>query len=290
MKESAGDRIFKALVTFLVLMLAMACILPFINLAAVSVSEPEAVVMGRVKLLPVGFSAVAYKTIIDNGLLIRSLWFTISLTVLFVAVTLAMTILCAYPLSRPDLRLRRPLTLYIIFTMYFSGGMIPGFLLVNSLGLVDTVWALVLPGAVNTFNMILMRTYFASLPRALEESARIDGANDLQILTRIILPLSMPMIATIMLFYAISRWNGLTDAVLYINKPNMYPLQLRLRQLIALNQVNDLMSEVPDLSRMVVSESMKSACLIFSVVPILLVYPWLQRYFVKGVMIGSVKG
>lgn len=290
MRESAGDRIFKALVTFLVVMLAMACILPFINLAAVSVSEPEAVVMGQVKLLPVGFSGVAYKTIIDNGLLIRSLWFTISLTVLFVAVTLAMTILCAYPLSRPDLRLRRPLTLYIIFTMYFSGGMIPGFLLVNSLGLVDTVWALVLPGAINTFNMILMRTYFASLPRALEESARIDGANDLQILTRIILPLSMPMIATIMLFYAISRWNGLTDAVLYINKPNMYPLQLRLRQLIALNQVNDLMFEVPDLSRMVVSESMKSACLIFSVAPILLVYPWLQRYFVKGVMIGSVKG
>jgi putative aldouronate transport system permease protein len=290
MRESAGDRIFKALVTFLVVMLAMVCILPFINLAAVSVSEPEAVVMGQVKLLPVGFSGVAYKTIIDNGLLIRSLWFTISLTVLFVAVTLAMTILCAYPLSRPDLRLRRPLTLYIIFTMYFSGGMIPGFLLVNSLGLVDTVWALVLPGAINTFNMILMRTYFASLPRALEESARIDGANDLQILTRIILPLSMPMIATIMLFYAISRWNGLTDAVLYINKPNMYPLQLRLRQLIALNQVNDLMFEVPDLSRMVVSESMKSACLIFSVAPILLVYPWLQRYFVKGVMIGSVKG
>jgi putative aldouronate transport system permease protein len=290
MREAIGDRVFKTLVTGLLLILALTCVLPFVNLLAVSVSEPDAVIMGRVKLLPVGLNAIAYKTIIDNGLLLQSLWFTILLTVLYVIVTLVMTILCAYPLSRQDLKGRRPITLYIIFTMYFSGGMIPGFLLVNSLGLVDTVWALVLPGAISTFNMILMRTYFASLPRALEESARIDGANDIQILVRIILPLSMPMIATLMLFYAVSRWNGLTDAVLYINKPHMYPLQLRLRQLIALNQVEDLMSDVPDLSRMVVSESMKSACLIFSVVPIMLIYPWLQRYFVKGVMIGSVKG
>lgn len=135
-----------------------------------------------------------------------------------------------------------------------------------------------------------MRTYFASLPKALEESARIDGANDFQVLLKIILPLSMPMIATIMLFYAVTRWNALTDAVLYINNPHMYPLQLRLRQLIALNQVTDLMNDVRGVTRLLVSENMKSACLIFSVVPILLVYPWLQKHFVKGVMIGSVKG
>jgi len=290
MRESPGDLVFKIVVTVSVVILALLCILPFINLLAVSVSKADAVIMGQVKLLPIGFNVLSYKTILDNGLLVQSLWFTIFLTILFVAVTVAMTILCAYPLSRQDLRGRRPITLYIIFTMYFSGGMIPSFLLVNALGLIDTVWALILPGAISTFNMILMRTYFASLPKALEESARIDGANDFQVLLSIILPLSMPMIATIMLFYAVSRWNGLTDAVLYINSPNMYPLQLRLRQLIALNQVTDLMNDVPDVSRMIVSESMKSACLIFSVVPILLVYPWLQRHFVKGVMIGSVKG
>jgi len=290
MRESPGDLVFKAVVTVSVVVLALLCILPFINLIAVSVSRADAVMMGRVKLLPIGFTTLAYKTILENGLLVRALWFTIFLTILFVAVTLAMTILCAYPLARQDLKGRRPITLYIIFTMYFSGGMIPSFLMVNSLGLIDTVWALILPGAISTFNMILMRTYFASLPKALEESARIDGANDFQVLLKIILPLSMPMIATIMLFYAVARWNALTDAVLYINNPHMYPLQLRLRQLIALNQVTDLLNDVPDVGRMLVSESMKSACLIFSVVPILIVYPWLQKHFVKGVMIGSVKG
>jgi putative aldouronate transport system permease protein len=290
MKESVGDRLFRTIVAVLLVALAFACVLPFINLLAVSISDPMPVTMGKVGLWPVGFNLTAYKTIIDNGLLIRSLWFTIFLTALYVAITLVMTILCAYPLSRSDLKGRRPITLFIIFTMYFSGGMIPGYLLVNNLGLVDTIWALILPGAISTFNMILMRTYFTSIPKEMEESARIDGANDFQVLARIILPLAMPIIATLMLFYAVSRWNGLTDAILYINSPGKYPLQLRLRQLIALNQVDQLINDVPDLSRMMVSETIKSACLIFSVVPILIVYPWLQRYFVKGVMIGSVKG
>ncbi|MDR1092315.1 MAG: ABC transporter permease, partial [Prevotella sp.] len=163
MIESTGDRIFKAVVTILLILLSLTCILPFINLLAISISDPAPVTMGRVGLYPIGFNITAYKTVFENGLLVRSLWFTIFLTIIYVAVTMVMTVLCAYPLARNDLRGRRPVTLVIMFTMYFHGGMIPTYLLVNNLRLVNTIWALILPGAINTFNMILMRTYFASL-------------------------------------------------------------------------------------------------------------------------------
>jgi putative aldouronate transport system permease protein len=201
-----------------------------------------------------------------------------------------MTVLCAFPLSQKNLRGRSGLWLLVLFTMYFSGGMIPSYLVVSDLGLINSIWSLILPGLVGTYNMILMKSYFSNLPEPLTESAVIDGANDWQILTHIILPLSKPMLATIALFYAVGRWNALTDALLYIHVPKMYPLQLRLQQIIALNSVDSLINDIPEIKANIVSETVKSASIIFSMVPILLVYPFLQKYFVKGVMIGSVKG
>jgi putative aldouronate transport system permease protein len=290
MRESLSDRIFKSVVAVLVLLLTLACVLPFVNIVAVSLSSRNAVMSGRVYFWPVELDLTAYKTVFTDSNMIRSLWFTIVLTIVYVAVTMAMTILAAYPLSRKDLKGRTPLLVFVMFTMYFSGGMIPTYLTISNLKLLNTFWSLVLPGAISTYNMILMRTYFDSLPISLQESAYIDGANDWVILVKVVLPLSKAMLATIALFYAVGRWNGLTDALLYISRDSMYPLQLRLRQLITNNQVDSMINDVPEAKALLIPETLKSACLVFSLVPILMVYPWLQKHFVKGVMIGSLKG
>ncbi len=289
-KESAGDRAFKGIVAVLVVALALTCIIPFINLLAISLSQTRPVISGKVSLWPIGLNTAAYKAILSNGLLVKSLWFTIRMTFLYTLFCLTATVLCAYPLSRTDLKGRSVIWIYVLFTMYFGGGMIPTYLVINQLKLINTIWALILPGLISTYNMVLMKSYFSSLPDALEESAVIDGANDFQILIRIVLPLSKPMLATIALFYAVGRWNALTDALLYINKPDMYPLQLRLRQIIDQNQVTGIINDIQEERDNIVAETVKSASIIFSMVPILMVYPFLQKYFVKGVMIGSIKG
>ena len=175
-------------------------------------------------------------------------------------------------------------------TAVFSGGMIPGYLNIKSLGLLDTFWVLVFPTVLSTYNMILMKSFFQSMPRELEESAYVDGANDLVVLIKIVLPLSKAMLATIALFYAVSRWNGFMDAILYINDESMYTIQLRLRQLIQSSQVSSMMEEIPEMKEDLIAETIKAACMVFSMIPVIIIYPWLQKYFVKGVMIGSVKG
>jgi len=290
-RESRGDRIFKFFVVCLVVLLALVCLFPFLNIVAVSMSSKNMVMAGKVYFWPKELDFAAYNAVFTNVKMWRSLLFTIVLTVVFVGITLVMTCLCAYPLARTDLKFRQPLLLFVMFTMYFTGGMIPHYLNISNLGLMGSFWSLVLPGAISTYNMILMKTYFGSLPKALEESAYIDGANDGVILIRIILPLSKAMLATIALFYAVSRWNGFSDALLYINDENKFPLQLRLRQIITNNSATDeMINDTPEAKATMVAETIKSACLVFSMVPILLVYPWLQKYFVKGVMIGSVKG
>ena len=290
MKESFNDYVFLIVVYILVILLALICLFPFLNLIAVSLSSRQAVISGYVSFWPIGWDINAYQTVFRNGKMVGALSFTVMLTVVYVAVTMIMTVLCAYPLSKRHLRGRSAILMFIMFTMYFSGGMIPGYLNINSLGLINSFWSLILPGAISTYYMILMKTFFGSLPDSLEESAYIDGANDLIILVKIILPLSKAMLATLALFYAVARWNGLSDALLYINDEKMYPLQMILRQIIALNQSDSMMNDVPEAKAMLTPETIKAACLVFSMTPILLVYPWLQKYFVKGVMIGSVKG
>lgn len=290
MKESKGDRSFKAFTIFIVILIAAACLFPFLYIISVSFSSKTAVLRGIVFLWPVDMDLSAYKSVFNNHSLLASMWFTIGLTIVHTIICVVMTILCAYPLSKPDLKLKKPLLLFILFTMYFSGGMIPGYLNIKNLGLLDKFWVLILPGCLSTYNMILMKSFFQSMPREIEESAYVDGANDSVVLIRIILPLSKAMLATIALFYAVGRWNGFMDAMLYINDGNMYTIQLRLRQLIQSSQVSSLIEDIPEMKQNVIAETIKAACLVFSMIPVMVIYPWLQKYFVKGVMIGSVKG
>ena len=284
------DKVFKIVTISVVVIIAACCLFPFLHILAISFSNKTAVIRGDVLLWPVNFDLSAYKAVFTNKELMDSMWFSLLLTVVYTVFALAMTILCAYPLSRPGLKFKSPILLYILFTMYFSGGMIPSYLNIKSLGLLDTFWVLVFPTVLSTYNMILMKSFFQSMPRELEESAYVDGANDLVVLIKIVLPLSKAMLATIALFYAVSRWNGFMDAILYINDESMYTIQLRLRQLIQSSQVSSMMEEIPEMKDDLVAETIKAGCMVFSMIPVMIIYPWLQKYFVKGVMIGSVKG
>ena len=284
------DKVFKIITISVVVVIAACCLFPFLHVLAVSFSDKTAVIRGEVLLWPQSFKLSAYKAVFNNKGLMDSMWFTLILTVVYTVFSLIMTILCAYPLSYTGLKLKSPILLYILFTMYFSGGMIPGYLNIKSLGLLDTFWVLVFPTMLSTYNMILMKSFFQAMPRELEESAYVDGANDFVVLIRIVLPLSKAMLATIALFYAVSRWNGFMDAILYINDESMYTIQLRLRQMIQASQVSSMMEEIPEMKADLIAETIKAACMAFSMIPVMIVYPWLQKYFVKGVMIGSVKG
>lgn len=284
------DKVFKIITISVVVIISACCLFPFLHVLAVSFSDKTAVIRGEVLLWPQSFKLSAYKAVFNNKGLMDSMWFTLILTVVYTVFSLIMTILCAYPLSYPGLKFKSPILLYILFTMYFSGGMIPGYLNIKSLGLLDTFWVLVFPTMLSTYNMILMKSFFQAMPRELEESAYVDGANDFVVLIRIVLPLSKAMLATIALFYAVSRWNGFMDAILYINDESMYTIQLRLRQMIQASQVSSMMEEIPEMKADLIAETIKAACMAFSMIPVMIVYPWLQKYFVKGVMIGSVKG
>lgn len=290
-RESYSDRVFKGIVVVIVTIIALTCVIPVINILASSFSSADANNRNIVTFLPVEFSLDSYKSVFSNGALMRSMRFTIYVTAIHMVVTLTMTVLCAYPLSQKDLVGKNFFWLIIMFTMYFSGGMIPSYLLMNNLKLLNTKWVLILPGAISTYNMILMRTYFSSIPDALRESAMIDGANDMVTLVRIILPLSKSMLATIALFYAVGRWNGVQDGMIYINDPNLYVMQVRLKNII-LNAagLDELMAEGANMNMSLNTTQIRSAALMFSLIPVLIVYPFLQKYFVKGVMIGSVKG
>lgn len=290
MKQSIGDKVFNTVNIILLGIFAFLCLFPFVNILAVSLSDNAAIMSGRVFLWPVGMNWNAYQTVFADGTMIHSFFFTVILTVLYAAVTMVMTILCAYPLSKKHLRGRTVVLMMITFTMYFSGGTIPSYLLISNLNLLNNMWALILPGCINTFNMIVMKSFFSSIPESLEESAILDGAGQFRILLSIVLPLSTPIIATLALFYAVARWNAFSDALFYINDSTKYPLQLKLRQLISLNQVDQMINDLQDQKQMVIPETIKSASIMFATIPILLVYPWLQKYFVKGMMIGSIKG
>nr|WP_296483601.1 carbohydrate ABC transporter permease [uncultured Acetatifactor sp.] len=284
------DKVFKVFTVLVVVAIGLCCLIPFLHIVAMSFSNKTAVMRGDVFLWPKGWDLSAYKAVFNNKGLMDSMWFTLFLTAVHTLICLVMTILCAYPLSRPGLKFKSVLLIYILFTMYFSGGMIPGYLNIKSLGLLNNFWVLILPGMLSTYNMILMKSFFQSMPRELEESAYVDGANDLVVLIRIVLPLSKAMLATIALFYAVGRWNGFMDAILYINDESLYTIQVRLRQLIQASQVSTMLEDIPEMKADLIAETVKASCLVFSMIPVMIIYPWLQKYFVKGVMIGSVKG
>ncbi len=271
--------------------LSITCIVPFLYMIALSFSSNEAIIAQKVGLWPVNFTAETYKTILTDVDMLYTLGYSIVLTVIYTVVCMFLTICAAYPLTKKRLMGRNFLLTALVFTMYFSGGLIPSYILVKNLGLMNTVWSLVLPGAMSVFNMIILKTFFTNLPESLEESAAIDGCSDLGILLKIVLPLSLPSIATLSLFYAVDRWNGFQDALFYITKKNLYPMQMKLYQIISANQqLDSQQGGEGSLGTFIVPESLKAASVMFTTIPILLIYPKLQKYFVDGVMTGAIKG
>jgi putative aldouronate transport system permease protein len=284
------DRIFNTFIYALTIFSVALCLFPMLNVAAVSLSSNSAILTSKVFLWPVGTTIQSYKAIFSDKTMVWSLGYTTILTVVYTLLGMGLTICAAYPLTKKRLKGRSFFLLLIIFTMYFSGGIIPDYLLIKNLNLLDNVWSLILPGAVSAFNLIILKTFFSSMPESLEESAILDGCSDFGVLVRIVLPLSKPVLATLSLFYAVGKWNSFMDALFYISSIKLYPLQLKLYQIIANSQSVDASIGEGNMSQILLPESLKAACVIFATLPIILVYPWLQKYFVKGVMIGAVKG
>ncbi len=272
----------------LLTILVVICFYPFLNVVAYSFSSNRAVLSGTVTFFPIEMQLDAYKEIVHRGQIWTAMRVTMLVTLLGTAIGLILTVFAAYALSKDKLKGRRWISGMILFTMYFNGGIIPTFLVIKNLGMYDQLTSLYIPSAVNVFNFIVMRTFFREIPKSLEEAAYLDGATDVQILFKIVLPLSMPIIATIGLFYAVYYWNDYFNALIYIQSPEKYTLQLRLRSLLFAGELGAAGNE--GLAQQVMAESLKMACIVVGTVPILAVYPWLQKYFVKGVMLGSVKG
>ncbi len=280
------------ILVFVIFIFVLTCVLPFLNVIAISFSSKSAILRGDVAFYPVEFETKAYEILFSDKTMIDCLFYTVKLTVIYTAIAMVMTILMAYPLTKERLVGRKFFNLMALFTMYFSGGTIPIYLNVKWFGLLDSMWSLIIPGVLSTYNMIIMKSFFASLPKELEEAATIDGANDFQILLRVYLPLSLASIATLTLFYAVGKWNSFADAKYYIQTKSLQPLQLRLYNIIKGSTAVDVTAIEGNANSNAqnVSESIESATIIFATLPILVVYPFVQRYFVSGVTIGAVKG
>ena len=289
-RTSLGTRIWLVFVYAYISVVVLLMTLPFVNIVAVSLSSNSAILRGSVKFLPVDFTIVTYMRVFQETQILLGLRNTVYVTLVGTSINLVMTLLAAYPLSKPWLKGRGLILTLITITMVFSAGMIPNYMLVSRLGLLNSFWALWLPGAMSTFNMIIMKSFIQSIPESLDEAAQIDGASGFRILLTIIIPLSLPSIATIALFYAVGWWNSYFNNLLYINSSSLTTLQIQLRDM--LNMRNNQIFQTFDVSETiyVAEESVKAVSIVIATVPILVVYPFLQKYFVKGVMVGSIKG
>ena len=271
-------------------LLMFICLVPLLNVLARSLSSAEYLVRNDVVLWPKGWNIDAYTTVLGDAKYTHSLGYTAMLTVGCTVLSLVMTIMCAYPLTYDHLKGGKVINAFILFTMYFSAGTIPHYLNIKNLGLLENVWVLVIPSCISVYNMIIMRSFFYSVPESLREAAEIDGAGPIRTLIQIYLPLSTSVLATLALFYAVGRWNGFSDALLYIKKrEDLYPIQLLLYNILQNTTAVEVATQ-EGFSSPGVGETLKMATVMFATVPILLVYPWLQRYFVTGVTIGAVKG
>lgn len=283
-KTKVGDFIIAFICCFIILI----CILPIFNILARSLSSSEALIKKQVMLLPVGLNFEAYRNILNDSKYVWSISWTAILTVISTVVSMFMTTICAYPLIYDNLKGKRFLNTVIIFTMYFNAGTIPNYLLLKDINLLNNPLVLIIPGCLSVFNMIIMRSFLFGIPDSLRESAQIDGASFIQVLLKIYIPLSTPVIATLSLFYAVGRWNGFTDALMFMNDRRFYPIQLLLYNI--LNSIMHVeISTQEGFSPPGLSETIKAATVMFATIPILLIYPWLQRYFISGVTLGAVK-
>jgi len=299
LKKVARTKIFSAYNVFnafnilTMLFIIAVTLYPLLYVLFASLSEGVRLMMHREILLhPLGFSLAAYKMVFKNPILLSGYINTIILVIAGVTINITLTAITAYFVSRKNVMWSKLLMILILITMYFNGGLIPNYLNIKQLGLYDTLWALMLPGAISTFNMIIMKTAFLSVPVSLVESARIDGANHIIILFRILLPLIMPTVAVLILYYAVGHWNGWFNAMIYLKSRDKYPLQLILREILINNDSTSMLaSPTGDTGdQLAVSETIRYATIIVATLPILFAYPFLQKYFIKGVMIGAVKG
>ncbi|GIN72486.1 sugar ABC transporter permease [Bacillus sp. J14TS2] len=291
-RESFGDRVFlTGIYTFLILVLLI-ILLPLMNILSSSFSHPSAVVAGKVWLFPVDFSLAGYKAVFDNPNIILGFRNSILYTIAGTLVNVVLTIMIAYPLSRKTFYGRGLIMAVLVFTMLFDGGLIPYYLVVKALGLLNTPWAMILPGAVAVFQVIIARTFFqTTIPDDLYEAAEIDGCSDMRFITSVVIPLSKPIIAVMTLMYAVGHWNAYFQALIFLRDPNLFPLQIILREILVLNSVDpSMMSNVDQVLALAgLKEQLKYALIVVASVPVLLIYPFVQKHFTKGVMIGSLK-
>lgn len=284
---STGQRLFGVANYIFLTILGLSMLLPILHVLAQSLSSNEAINAGKVFFWPVDFTTTNYKAVVGETLIWRSFAISVYITVVGTLINLAMTASLAYPLSRSEYIYRKPVLLMVLVTLIFSAPLIPNYLLVKELGLLDSLWALMLPGAISAFNLFVMRSFFMGLPSELIDASRIDGCGEMRILWNIVLPLSKPVMATLGIFYAVAHWNSYANALYFINDRLSYPLQVRLREFI----ITDSSSITAPAEDLLVSspEGIKMAIVIVATVPIMLIYPFLQKHFMKGMLIGSVK-
>lgn len=292
MKKSKSEIVFLIFNYIFMFFAMIVTIYPFYYVINCSLSNSLELMGARgTMLLPKGLNFEAYKTVFNNPNILSGYKTTIIVLIAGTSLSILMTSIGAFLLTRKKLKVRKALSYMFIFTMYFSGGMIPTYLFVyDVLGLGNNLFALILPGLISTYNLLIMRTNFEAIPESIEESAMIDGANDIVILFRFVLPLSVSVIAVMVLFYGVAYWNAWFNALLYIRDKDKFPLQLVLREILLLNSTESMMSDGAGTDKFVIGESLKYATIIVATIPILVIYPFIQKYFVKGVMIGAVKG
>lgn len=280
--------IFEWVLGSIFILLSILCLVPILNIISVSLSSKAAIMSGHVGILPVGFNLDAYSKVLENSGFINSFIFSIFLTIIYTVAAMLMTILAAYPLSKSDLKGKEWIMIFIVLTMYVDPGMIPKYLNIKNLGLINTIGALILPSVLSAYNLIILRTFFSSIDSSLYEAAYIDGCSELRALVKIAIPLAGPAIATLSLFYAVSRWNGLSDVLYYVNDSNLFTVQIKLKQMV--DSIVIAQQEGNTSTANLIAENVKAASIVFSMIPMLIFYPFIQKYFTKGIMLGSVKG
>lgn len=289
-KKSYGDKIFDVIVYVLLAVITLVTFFPILYIIAGSFASVKELAVNRFLLIPREPTLDAYKYIFSTSTLTRSMGVTIMVTVVGTIVNLVMTCLMAYPLSRRELPGRKYLMYGVTFTLVFSGGMIPTYLVVNALGLIDSYASLIIPGAISSFNLILVKNFFQEIPQDLIDSAKIDGSNEVGVLCKIVLPLSKPALATFTMFYAVGHWNTFLTALLYLNDSKKWTIQVLLRQIVILAQGGIGDEASMGMNFVIPSQSVKMAVIVVATLPIVLFYPFMQKYFEKGVMVGSIKG
>ncbi|MCK9253290.1 MAG: carbohydrate ABC transporter permease [Clostridiaceae bacterium] len=290
-KRSLGEFLFDHANVLFLLGLMLVTLYPLVHVLFASVSAPSRLISHQgLLLLPLGFELGSYGLVFKNPMIVRGYLNTMIIVLAGTTTNLVMTSLGAYVLSRRDVLWKKLMMMVIVFTMFFSGGIIPTYLLVRNLEMTNTLYALFIPTAISTYNLIIMRTAFMGVPYSLEESARIDGAKDFTILFRIMIPLSLPVIAVMVLFYGVGHWNSWFSAMIYLRKRELYPLQLILREILISSDTTQMMTDVGGMDKEPVGQTVKYATIIVATLPVLSIYPFLQKYFVKGIMIGALKG